>query len=482
MIAAYAPLVAPPSAQPPTPNLAPRDVERLADDLVAYHARFAALFQRSEQRHASLLYLQGQLRDLERKTIEPLAHAVLGGNVQALQQFSGQSPWDADAVLHAHQAYVGETLGDADEGAFIIDGCDFPKQGTESVGVARQWCGPLGKRANCQAGVVVCYAGPRGYTLVDRRLSLPETWFTPADAGRRRRCGVPADVTFRTRPELAGEMVAGLRARGPLPARWALCDEGFGRDTALLDRLAAADLWYMAEVPHTTRVWTERPPTGVPAGTGQGRRRTRVRVDAAAPTPIAVAALAASLPPTAWRRHLLNEGAKGPLVAEVACVRAVAVRDALPGPDVWVVLRRGRGPDAALKAFLSNAPADLSEETLARRTAARWPVERGIEECKGEVGLDHDEVRGWVGWHHHVTLSFLAHHVLVQARLRLGGEKPGPDRAPGARPAPGRAAPAHADPAAGAGLAARHPAPEPWRVPLPSQAYPPPAPRHILTT
>jgi len=482
MIAAYAPLVAPPSAQPPTPNLEPRDVGRLADDLVAYHARFAPLFQRSEQRHASLLYLQGQLLDLERKTIEPLAHAVVGGDVQALQQFIGQSPWDADAVLHAHQAYVGETLGDADEGAFIIDGCDFPKQGTESVGVARQWCGPLGKRANCQAGVVVCYAGPHGYTPVDRRLYLPETWFTPAYAGRRRRCGVPPDVAFRTRPELAGEMVAGLRARGQLPARWALCDEGFGRDTALLDRLAAADLWYMAEVPHTTRVWTERPAVGVPAGTGRGRPRTRVRVDPAAPAPVEVGALAAALPPTAWRRHLLNEGAKGPLVAAVACLRAVAVRDRLPGPDVWVVLRRGLGPDAERKAFLSNAPADLSEDTLAQRTAARWPVERGIEECKGEVGLDHYEVRGWVGWHHHVTLSFLAHHFLVQARLRLGGKKPGGDGTPSARLAPGRVAAAHAHPAAGPGLAVRHSASEPRRVPLPSQARLASPPRHLLTT
>jgi len=484
MIAAYAPEVAPPSAQPPTPNLAPRDVERLADDLVAYHARFAPLFQRAEQRHASLLYLQGQLRDLERKTIEPLAHAVVGGNVQALQQFIGQSPWDADAVLHAHQAYVGETLGDAAEGAFIIDGCDFPKQGTESVGVARQWCGPLGKRANCQASVVVCYAGPRGYTLVDRRLYLPEKWLTPVYAGRRARCGVPPDVTFRTHPELAGDMVAGLRARGQLPARWALCDEGFGRDTALLDRLAAEGLWYMAAVPHTTRVWTERPAVGVPAGTGQGRPRTRVRVDAAAPAPVAVDALAAALPPTAWRRHVLTEGAKGPLVAEVACVRAVAVRDRLPGPDGWVVLRRGLGPDAALKAFLSNAPAALpaAEETLAGHTAARWPVERGIEEGKGEVGLDHYEVRGWVGWHHHITLSFLAHHFLVQARLRLGGEKPGGDGASGARPAPGRVASAHPDPAACAGPTALYPAPESRRVPLPPHAYPPPAPRHLLTT
>jgi len=482
MIAAYAPLVAPPSAQPPTRNLAPRDVERLADDLVAYHARFAPFFQRPEQRRAALLYLRGQLLDLERKTIEPLAHAVAGGNVQVLQQFIGQSPWDAEAVLQAHQNYVGETLGDAEEGAFILDGCDFPKQGTESVGVARQWCGPLGKRANCQSSVVICYASPRGYTLVDRRLYLPEPWFTPAYAGRRVRCGVPADVAFRTHPELAGEMVAGLRARGQLPARWALCDEGFGRDTALLDRLAAEGLWYLAEVPYPTRVWRERPAVGVPAGTGQGRPRTRVRVDALAPAPVELGALAASLPPTAWRRHTLSEGAKGPLVAEIACLRAVAVRDRLPGPDVWVVLRRGLGPDADLKAFLSNAPAATAEETLAQRTAARWPVERGIEEAKGEVGLDHYEVRGWVGWHHHITLSFLAHQFLVQARLRLGGGKPGPDRAAGARPAPGRAAPPHPDRATGAGAAPLHPAPEPQRAPLPSHTHPPAPPQLVLTT
>ncbi len=482
MIAAYAPLGAPPSAQPPTLNLAPRDVERLADDLVAYHARFAPLFQRPAQRRAALVYLRGQVLDLERKTIEPLAHAVEGGNVQALQQFIGQSPWDAEAVLQAHQAYVGETLGDAEEGAFIFDGCDFPKQGTESVGVARQWCGPLGKRANCQSSVVICYASPRGYTLVDRRLYLPEPWFTPASAGRRARCGVPADVTFRTHPELAGEMVAGLCARGALPARWALGDEGFGRDTALLDRLAAEGLWYLAEVPHTTRVWRERPATGVPAGTGQGRPRTRVRVDAAAPAPVELGALAASLPPTAWRRHILSEGAKGPLVAEIACLRAVAVRDRLPGPDVWVVLRRSLGPSAELKAFLSNAPADTPAQTLAQRSAARWPVERAIEEGKGEVGLDHDEVRGWVGWHHHVTLSFLAHHFLVAARLRLGEKKCGPDRAPGADAAPGRATPPDPDCAPGARPAARHPASEPQRPPLPSQTHPPASPQLVLTT
>ena len=299
----------------------------------------------------------------------------------------------------------------------------------------------------------------------------------PARAGRRARCGVPPEVTFRTHPELAGDMVAGLRARGALPARWALGDEGCGRDTALLDRLAGEGLWYLAEVPHTTRVWRERPETGVPAGTGQGRPRTRVRVDAAASAPIELGALAASLPPTAWQRRLLSEGAKGPLVAEVACVRAVAVRDRLPGPAVWVVLRRSLGPGAELKAFLSNAPADTPAQTLAPRSAARWPVERAIEEGKGEVGLDHYEVRGWVGWHHHVTLSFLAHHFLVQARLRLGEKKGSPDRAPGAAAAPDRATPPDPDCAP-----ARHPASEPQRPPLPSQTHPPPSPQLVLTT
>jgi SRSO17 transposase len=407
MIADYAPLVAP-LARPPMPNPAPRGMERLADDLVAYHARFTPLFQFSEQWHAALLYLQGQLRHLERKTIKPLAPAAVGG--------SSQSSWDADAMLHAHQAYVGATLSDAEEGAFIIDGCVIPKQGTELVSVARQWYGPLDKRATCQASMVVCYASSRSYTPVNRRLYLPERWFTPADAARRRGCGTPPDVTFRAQSALAGAMVAGLWARGCLPARWALCDEGFGQDTTMLDRPTAQGLWYLAEVPHTTRIWRERRETGVPTGIGQGHPRTRVRVDAAAPAPVGVRGLSTTLPPMAWRRRLLSEGAKGPLVAEVACARMVAVRDRLSDPNVWVVLRCGLGPDAELKAFRSNA-ADVPEDTLAQRRAARWPVEGGIEEGKGEVSLDHYEERGCIGWHHHVTLNFLAHHFLVQGRL-----------------------------------------------------------------
>ncbi|MCA1598218.1 MAG: IS701 family transposase [Chloroflexi bacterium] len=456
--------IPPPSGRPPEINLAPRDVAALADELADYHALFAPLFGRAEQRRGALCYLQGQLLDLERKTIEPLALALAGGNVQALQQFISQSPWDAEAVLRRHQEIVAATLGDVETGVLIVDGCDFPKQGPESVGVARQWCGASGKVANCQASVVACYASRHGYTLVDRRLYLPEKWFSPMYAERRARCGVPPEVAFRTKPQLAGEIVAAVRGRAVLPFRYVTGDEGFGANTALLDQLAAADLVYLAEVPHTTRVWTERP----------GAAAVEI-------TAVEVGTLAAGLPAAAWTRHLIKEGAKGPLEADIARVRVRATRDGQPGPEVWVVLRRSLGDVPTLKAYLSNAPADTPLATLVWLCGMRWPVETSLLEAKGEVGLDHYEVRGWVGWHHHITLSFLAHHFLVRARLRLGKKSTGPDGAAGAPAAPSRAAASAARHPHGAASPVLHPAAELCRLSLAPRPHATP-PRYVLAT
>ena len=330
--------------------------------------------------------------------------------------------------------------------------------------MARQWCGALGKVANCQASVVACYASCHGYTLVDRRLYLPEKWFTADYAARRARCGVPPEVTFRTKPQVAGEIVATLRARAVLPFRYVTGDEGFGANTPLLDQLTAADLIYLAEVPHTTRVWTERPNDA-----------------AAAVTAVEVGALATGLPATAWTRHLIKEGAKGPLEADSARVRVRATRDGRLGPEVWVVLRRSLGDTPTLKTSLSNASADTPLATLVWRCGMRWPVETAILEAKGEVGLDHYEVRGWVGWQHHSTLSFLAHHFLVRARLRLGKKSTSPDRAAGAPAAPGRAAPSAPRHPHGAAPPVLYPAAELCRLPLPPHAHATP-PRYILTT
>jgi SRSO17 transposase len=433
-------VVPPPSARPPEHNLAPRDVAALADDLVAYHAYFAPLFQRSEQRKWALAYLQGQLLELDRKSIEPMALALQDGNVQGMQQFISVGPWDDERVLEQHQQLVAETLGDAETGVLILDGCDFPKQGTYSVGVARQWCGALGKVANCQASVVACYASTHGYTLVDRRLYLPQSWFTPAYRARWDRCGIPAGLTFRTHPQLAAELVTTLQRRRSLPFQWVTCDEAYGRNPAFLDAIAALELYYLAEVPHDTRVWLQRPPTAVPS---RGKRRpaaTRERLTPNAAPPERVAALAAQVPPHQWQRYQIKEGAKGPLVAEFAFLRVVPVRADLPGPASWLVLRRSVGETPELKTYLSNAPATTRHRTLVWASGMRWPVESAIEESKGEVGLDHYEVRGWVGWHHHTTLSFLAHHFLVRQRCRMGKKISGADRATGAQTAAGRVA------------------------------------------
>lgn len=470
-------LTPPPSARAPMSALTPDEVLALHDELVAYHGAFAPLFRRSEQRHWALKYLEGQLLPLERKSIEPMADALVGGDVQAMQQFIGLGAWDDDAVLAKHQQLVAEAVGDPATGVLIVDGCDFPKQGAHSVGVARQYCGALGKVANCQASVVACYASARGHTLIDRRLYIHEDWFAGAYAERRTRCGVPADLAFQTRTALTWAMIAGLRERGALPFRWVTGDEHFGNTPALLDQIAGAGLAYFMEVPHNVRVWAARPPTAVPSATGKkGHPFTRLRLAPSAPAAVRVDALAAALPQSAWQVAQIQEGSKGPLLADVALVRAVAVRDGLPGPDVWLVLRRALDATRELKAYLCNAAADTPPETLVWLLGRRWPVEQAIKEAKEELGLDHYEVRGWRGWHHHTAMTLLAQGFLVRLRSRLGEKYPGADRASGA-------ASAQRDPARPTarrgGDARLHPggaAPQLRRRLFPSQAAAAPAP------
>ena len=421
-----------------------RDVEEFAEEFAAYHAHFAPLFARREQRGWAEVYLRGLLvADVPRKNVEAMALRLCGAGpeagrtVRALQQFLGEGAWDDDALLAAHQRLVEETLGE-DDGVLLVDGSDVAKQGTHSVGVARQWCGSTGKKDNCQAGVYLGYASRKGYTLLDRRLYLPEAWFAEDHRERWTACAIPDDVLFQTKPHLAATLVEGVMQGHRLRARWLACDEGYGQDPAFLDRVAACGLWYMAEVPSTTHVW----PLGDPA-TGKERPRpqlwvppqvasrkgpvpTTERLHPQSPPSVAVAQIAAALPSAAWHRYRLLEGSKGPLVADFAALRAVAVRDRLPGPDVWLLLRRplptgatDQTEERELKFYLSCAPPDTPLATLVRVSGLRWPIEACFAEGNEEVGLDHYETRFWRGWHHHMTLVILAHHFLVRMQQRL---------------------------------------------------------------
>lgn len=404
---------------PPPLDLTAQEVEALADELVAYHQAFADLYYRTEQAHWGYQYLQGLLRpDIEQKTIQPMASALEDGNVQAMQQFISQGRWQDERLLHKHWQLVDETLGEED-GVCILDDSGFPKRGEHSVGVARQWCNVLGKVENCQVGVFAAYASRQGYTLLDRRLYLPEEWFAEDHRARWEQCAIPEDVVPQTKPQLALEMLQEMAAQGGLRFRWVTCDEAYGENPAFLDGVAALGRHYFAEIAHNTRVWLSRPQTAVPAWSGRGRRPTRERLAPGEPPAQRVDELAETLRPEEWPAYTIKEGSKGPLVAQFAFLRGLAVREGLPGPDVWVVFRRSLGEKPQLKVYLSNAPVDTPRRELVRMAGLRWPIETAIEEGKGSLGMDHYEVRSWLGWHHHLTECILAHHFLVRIQKRL---------------------------------------------------------------
>jgi SRSO17 transposase len=412
---------APPSGQQPVMHLAPRDVEAMAEELVTYHERFHDLFQRREQRQWSAFYLRGQLSDLERKTVEPMVLATHGPDaaaVRAGQQFLGQGAWDDTAILARHQGLVAESLGEPD-GVVIFDGSGFPKQGTHSVGVARQYCGAVGKIANCQHGVFAAYASRNGYTFLDRRLYMPQPWFDKAHAPLRQRYGVPSDLTFQTEPQLALAMLDGLVERAEVPFAWVVADEHYGMIPSFLDGVEARGKWYFAEVPTSTPVWVGEPQVEAPGQGSLGRPRKYPRLAAGEAKAQAVAQVAAGLPARAWQRYTIKEGSKGPIEAMFAFVRITRARRGRPGAPAWLVCRRSTDETNEAKLFLSNAPATCPPEELVRVSGLRWPVETAIEEAKGELGMDHYETRTWRGWHHHMTQTFLAHHFLVRMRLKV---------------------------------------------------------------
>lgn len=421
----------------PDLKLRAKDIEAVGGELERYFEIFSPLFHRREARQAGLVYLRGLLSALPRKSVEPIALELLGSepsSVRTLQQFLSIGAWSDAPILSRHWQEVDRMLGERD-GVLILDGSDFPKQGKESVGVKRQHCGELGKRANCQAGVFLGYASSRGYTLLDRRLYLPEEWVSsPEFAARRERCGVPKDHPFTTKPGLGAEMIEAVVKDDHLRCRWVTCDEAFGHDTAFLDRVAKTGLWYFAEVQHSERVWQARPEV-VPAnwegwGVKRGPKQTRPRLAPGEPEALSVKAIAEQMPARRWKRLLIKEGSKGPMEAEFVALRGVAVRSGLPGPDVWLVLRRGIG-DGELKAYVSNAPAKTTAQTLARISGMRWPIETSFEDGKQRLGMGDYEVRTWKGWHHHQTLVILAHAFLVRLRLQLGKKGAGVDAATG---------------------------------------------------
>lgn len=405
----------------PELQLALHDIDSLLPELQAYQAIYYPLFKRREQRHHAQQYLHGLLLDdVANKSIESMMLALDGGDpnaVRAMQQFVGRGAWSDSLILQQHRQEVDQDLGD-DNGVLILAGTDFAKQGQDSVGVKRQWCEQLGKRTNCQTGIFLAYASPKGYTLLDRRLYLPPEWAKgEAYAKRRCKCGLPGEIKYKTKTELGLDMIEAIQAAGSLRYRWLRFPEGFGKDPAFLDRVAGLGYYYVA-VPDTTRIWPEGPASLLSERLERDSKGGLAGLPPDVPRESTVKAIAAALPVELWSRHTIKEGDKGTIVTDFAVLRVVVERDGRPGPKVWLVLRREL-KSGQLKCYLSNAPAETSLITLIWLSGMRWPAETCFKEGNELLGLSDYQVRSWTGWHHHMTMVILAHYFLVRQRLRL---------------------------------------------------------------
>ena len=391
-------------------------------------------------RHAGLSgYCTGLMLPLSRKSVEPMAARVdplhASARHQSLHHFVAKSEWSDTAVMAGVRDWVVPALG-LDSGCYwIIDDTGFPKKGRHSVGVARQYCGQLGKQDNCQVAVSLSLASVQGSLPVAYQLYLPKDWAD--DAARRKAGGVPEDIVFATKPDIALEQMRQAIAAG-VPMGVVLADAGYGDETAFRDGITQLGMLYAVGIRPGTTVWAPgTAPLPPQAWSGHGIRPTKLRREpgsekllAGHPNePVSVKALAVALPAQAWRTVTWREGTNNELSSRFAGLRVrPAHRDYLGTkmrPEEWLLIEWPEGEPEPIKYFHTTAPSDATLEQMVFVTKVRWRIERDYQDLKQDFGLGHYEGRGWRGFHHHATLSIAAYGFLMAQRLKAGSDTGG---------------------------------------------------------
>src|SRR5215470_10242222 len=376
---------------------------------------------RRERRHWARVYVQGLLLDGERKSIEPMASRMEGADVQALRQFVGQSPWAVDEVQRRLAHKVIDLLSEAE--VWIIDETSFPKAGRHSVGVARQYCGTLGKIANCQVAVSLHWSSPAASCPLVWRLYLPKAWLeAPA---RAKEVKLPPDTVYRSKTELALAAVDQALA-WDLPPRPVLADSAYGNDFSFRQALRERHLQYAVQVEPTTVVWTADPnlPVPTPKKNKVGRPRRYPPLEALA-QPQSLEQIAQTLPVSAWRHVTWRQGSRGAQRSRFAMLKVWAAhgwRQQVHPARVmeWLLVEWPKDEAEPTKYWLAQLGTQpLGLRRLVRIAKARWRIEQDYRELKEELGLDHYEGRQWLGWHHHVCLVTIAYAFLRAEQARL---------------------------------------------------------------
>ncbi len=391
--------------------------------LEAYASLFRGDFPLARQADWSLVYLRGLLQDGERKSIEPLVGRVdlpaqlrVKNPDQCLQNFVNQADWDEQAVWRRYRGHMADTFADP-EAIFVIDDTTFPKQGKHSVGVQRQHCGALGKKANRQCAVSIHHAAPKGHCPLAMQLYLPESWL--GNVERLDKAGVPSSCRqFKTKGQIALELLDQVRGEG-LPGRIVVADAGYGVSKAFRDGLAERGLSYVVGVTEDMVVFTEESRWDAPQSSRGGRPQTRPRLADGSARPSSLKELASTLPreEMTWRR-----GTKGDLKGKFSWTRVWSAQgwatgDCAGDDPLWLLIEEQA--DGTIKYAFSNLPADTAKGRGVLLWRSRWPVEQGYQQMKEELGLDHFEGRSWRGFHHHACLVMLAFGFLALERLRI---------------------------------------------------------------
>jgi SRSO17 transposase len=395
------------------------DVHDLLNELKGFHENFADCFQRSESRDNFHRYMSGQLCHLERKSIEPIAFAVEGGKVRAMQRFVSDAPWDDEKILYKYRSLVSDDIGHPDA-AVIFDESGFAKKGDDSIGVARQYCGTIGKVDNCQVGVFAAYTSPQGYCLVDKRLYIPEQWFSEEYAERREKCLLPSDTAFKTKPQLAAEILTGIAKDKQLPFRYVLADSVYANPDFIEAAESLAGVTYLLQIPEDTPCWLRNPLLVEKSYTYRGQTKTKKTLSDNSKKNVLVKTIAKNTNDYFWYRRKVSEGSKGPIEYEFTKRRIVLSNHGLPQKTVWLLIRRTMEKEPQYSYFISNAPLSTRLSTFVWLSGLRWSIEQCFEETKTELGMAHYEVRKYTGWHHHILTCMLAHYFLWHLKIRLG--------------------------------------------------------------
>ena len=396
------------------------DVESFMDQLRCFHDEFRDCFQRSETRENVFRYMGGQFSKLERKSIEPIALAVEEGQVRSMQRAISDAVWEEDKMLSKYHRMVNDDMGDPN-GVLIFDESGFIKKGEDSAGVRRQYCGSIGKVDNCQVGVYAAYASVHGYALLDKRLFVPEEWFSEEYKHRRKKCNFPEKLSFQTKPQLASEMLSEIHREQILPYKYIVADSIYGHSPAFIEEVEKLeDKIYMVSISADTQCWLKTPATRKKKYKYKGEERSKTVLENSAKNPVTVHQVASSLNDYFWYRRKVSEGTKGQIEYEFSKRRVTLSKDGLPWKTIWLIIRRTLKKTPRYTFFISNAPENTQLSTFVWLSGIRWAIEQCFEEGKTELGMDHYEVRKYPGWNHHMMVIMLAHFFLWHLKIKLG--------------------------------------------------------------